>query len=118
MVPTFSGGPADKIDKAAASYLISFTPKDSGQFWLKYRSWVNEPCPPGKMQAAPPHNAAHGLALLREAICRHRLFASCMALRHCNAITVSVPLPAHARYGGMSGARASHTVFLTSSTIS
>jgi hypothetical protein len=32
MVPTFSGGPADKIDKAAASYLISFTPKDSGQF--------------------------------------------------------------------------------------
>jgi len=45
--------------------------------------------------------AWHGLALLREAICRHRLFASCMALRHCNAITVSVPLPAHARYGGM-----------------
>jgi hypothetical protein len=58
---------------------------------------------PGKMQAAPPHHAAHGMAWH---CCAKQFVAivyspSCMALRHCNALTVSVPLPAHARYGGM-----------------
>jgi hypothetical protein len=32
MVSTSSGGLADKTDKAAASCLTGFTPKDSGQF--------------------------------------------------------------------------------------